>query len=119
MIERFVEWAGLPHGAASLLANWEAVPLVIRDEVAGIGIVNGTEIHFALAPAYRNKGIQRTRCRVYFAPLLERRGYLTTRVYGDDQKAMRFIERLGFQRTWTEGPISHYMLSGLPFSEEN
>lgn len=118
-VELFVEWAGLPREAARMLADWEMVPLHRASQLIGLAAVSGTEIHFALEPSSRHRGIQRTRAREFLAPLIARRGYLTTSsMHGDDQ-SRRFVERMGFRSTWTDNQFDHYMLTALPFGSEN
>jgi hypothetical protein len=120
VIRTFIEWAGLPKGSRDLLRGWSICPLYRNKELAGIAIVSGTEIHFACAPEQRHVLIQRTRAREFLRPLMERRGFLTTRVYHGDgaDKRKRFIERLGFVHTHSETCWDHYMLSDLPFGKE-
>lgn len=118
MIELYARWAGLPEGAADVLRGWEVVPLHCDGELAAIAVLDGTEIHFAAAPEHRHKVIQRTRAREFLAPLLARRGYLTTRAMLSDASARRFLMRMGFEHTWADGRFDYYMLSELPFGKE-
>ena len=74
--------------------------------------LRGTEIHVEFTrPGVINRG----RVREFLGPLLERQGYLTTRVPGGDSRA-RFVTRLGFRPTWSDDEFSYYMLTELPFS---
>lgn len=119
----FVQWAGLPAApdtAAGLLQDWEAVEIRSDEgEVVGLGAINGTELHVALAPESRGTGfITRRRCRQWIAPLLERRGFLTTRAVEPSVGTERFLRRLGFERTRSNGEVSHYMLTDLPFEKK-
>lgn len=119
MIESFVKWASLPSRSAEHLRGWSTHGVWRNGELAGIAIVNGTEIHFASAPEQRGVLFQRARARNFLKPLLSRRGYLTTTVRQGDRVSKRFIERLGFAPTWGDGLFDHYMLCELPFSKEN
>lgn len=114
MHEQFASWAGIPAEHVHLIAHCEAVPYERDGVLAGIGMLDGTEIHFAAAPGARHSLLQRDRIRAYLAPLLERKGFLTTRVH--DGSDHRFVERLGFQPTGCRGPIRAYMLCDLPFA---
>lgn len=111
--EQFAAWASLP---LELFAEgWEFVPLRIHGEVRAMAALQGTEIHFAAAPGCRV--IAKHRTREFLKPLLDRRGYLTTRaVLGG--AAHDFLTRLGFAHTWRDEQFDHYMLTALPFGRE-
>jgi len=96
------------------------VPLEIDGETAGVAALDGTEIHFVLAEGWRGRGITRARTREFLAPLLARRGYLTTRAINPRPQQREFLERLGFRRTWTQQDgTEHYMLTCLPFDKKD
>lgn len=109
----FESWTGMP---AHSLNGWEAYGHYSGDELAAIAVLDGAEIHFAIAPEHRHRVIVRHRTREFLAPLLDRRGYLTTRTQHGTQS--RFLERLGFTHTWRCEHFDHYMLGALPFSKE-
>jgi hypothetical protein len=117
MLALFESWAGLPDGS---LANtgWVAHGVYRDGELAGIGALQGTEIHFATNPAWRGRLMSRRAVRRFLAPLLEQHSYLTTRVPHGDSVAPRFIERLGFAQTWRDSGHTYYMLTAVPFSKE-
>lgn len=108
----FEQWAGLPAGS---MPDWEFIPLYRGDSLAAVAAMWGTEIHFAVAPGWKHKTIHRGRTRDFLSPLFNRRGYLTTRMtVGDDDS---FIRRLGFNKTWDNDQMSHYMMTKLPFGK--
>lgn len=111
MIQEYREWSGVGDVP---LADWEAVGHYEQGELAAVAMLRGLEIHFAVKPSWRRRLIQRDRTRAFLLPLIERMGFLTTRSEGGKSRA--FLKRLGFVETWAEGPIQHYMLTGLPFS---
>lgn len=115
MIEQFIQWT---RCSAEQVSDCETVPLKIDGETAGIGVLSGTELHFALAPQWRKRAISRKTTREYFGPLLSRNGYLTTRAVNADQAQLDFIERMGFSFTWNDGQTRHYMLTEMPFGKE-
>mgnify|MGYP002139679290 FL=1 len=119
MIEQFAEWSSLDRAAAEELtaAGWTLHPWMAGDEMACIAIMHGPEIHFVAAPKWRRRLILRERTRAFLAPLMERRGYLTTRAAPDDGHRP-FLERLGFRFTWNDGLHDHFMLHELPFGKE-
>lgn len=107
----FERWSGVPAGTVD---GWELVPFVVDDKPAAIAAVGGVEIHFAVDPEWRGRLINRARVRSFLAPLLSRRGYLTTRVAGNDD----FVRRIGFVPTWDDGTIRHYILYTIPFERQ-
>lgn len=113
MRTQFLEWAGLPVCMADNILGWDVHPLEIDGKLVAIGMTNGTEIHFAATPALRGLVVTRKRLADYLGPLLERRGFLTTRVA--DGSDADFIERLGFEPTWSEPGTRYYMLCDVPF----
>lgn len=106
-----VEWAEL---AGEIGEGWEEHPFEIGGKVVLIAIVKGTEIHCGIHPDFRHRVILRQRTREFLRPLFERHGFLTTRVrIGDDY--LRFVQRMGFQHTWSNHEMHHFMLCSLPF----
>lgn len=112
----FGQWSGL--GDWVPVDGWTFVPLVEGGALLLVAAVMGTEIHVAVAPEHRCRVITRRRCREFLGPLMERRGYLTTRAVCGTGKE-RFLHRLGFKLTHTTGGIDHYMLTALPFAKEH
>ncbi len=111
----FTAWANLP--SATRWHGWEFVPYPAEGEPQAVAALRGTEIHFAVHPDWRRRLLARDRIREFLFPLMDKRGYLTTRrltSHSDD-----FITRLGFAHTWDEGEIAHYMLTRLPFDKEH
>jgi len=96
--------------------GWTEVPFTIAGEKVGSLALKGVEVHFSLGEGYRPKGSSRGAIRKLIAPLLEKRGYLTTRVLKERTAQQRFIERLGFKKTGDDGTMLYYMLSAEPFN---
>ena len=115
----FLTWGSGPLAptAGMLRGQWRPVALTEGGECAAVALLRGTEIHFAAAPAWRGRLITRARTRAFLAPLMEPLGFLTTRSTGDGPDA--FLTRMGFIRTWDEGPIKHWMLTALPFGKKD
>jgi hypothetical protein len=116
MVEQFAEWSNLDRAAAEELtaAGWTLHPGMMGDEMACIAIMHGPEIHFVAAPKWRRRLMLRERTRAFLAPLMERHGYLTTRSDPSDGHR-NFLERLGFEFTWNDGQLDHFMMCELPF----
>lgn len=112
----FAAWAEVP---AEALAGWEFVPYERDGRPVALAALDGTEIHFAIAPEQRHTVIYRRVTRDFLRPLMARRGYLTTRSQEGDQRAARFLSRLGFIRTSSSPGTDHWMLTALPFEREN
>ena len=96
------------------LDSWEFHSYEQDGEVQAIAAIQGTEIHFAIAPNWRHRVIARRRTRSFLAPLFERLGFLTTRSEPSAQHH-EFLSRIGFNKTWHDGRFDHYMLTELPF----
>jgi hypothetical protein len=99
------------------IAMWDIVPYTRNGEVQAFAIIDGTEIHFSVLPAFRGKLIQRHRISEFLQPIFEHHGFLTTRTaVGQDAS---FIERLGFTKTWSDGEIDYHILTALPFLKKD
>lgn len=96
------------------LDDWEVVPGFIDGEHAATALIKGSEIHFGLVPAFRNR-VTRGRTREFLKPLLERNGFLTTRVLLASPDKQQFVERVGFKRTWEDDTFQFYLLGALPW----
>ena len=114
--ERFVAWSNLPP---TEMAGWQMVPWEVNGRTIGMAATSGTEIHFAVDPRWRTKAMTRDRVRQFLAPLIERRGYLTTRAINPTQEQRAFLAKIGFDMTHEQDQIEHFMLSALPFSQEH
>lgn len=114
--QSFAIFSGWSAELADALQGWEMVPLEIDGETAGIAALDGTEIHFVVSPEWRGRAITRARARAFLAPLIARRGYLTTRAINPKPEQREFLERIGFRNTWTQQDgTEHYMVTCLPF----
>ena len=97
------------------LKGWESIDYIIGSEVAGSGLIKGTEIHVTLGEKHRKHGLRRDAIRAFLLPLLNREGYLTTRILVDHKEQQKFIERIGFEKTWSDGRFNYYLLANLPY----
>lgn len=101
------------------LEDWEALPIYLDGEHVGGAITKGTEIHIALLPDWRPKGSARRLIRSFLEPLLERSGYLTTRVRRGRASEIEFVQRVGFKPTWMDDQFQYFLLGCLPFERKN
>ena len=95
--------------------GWEIIPGYVNQEHVCTAILKGNEIHFGIKPEFRKKLIQRKRTREYLKPLLDRKSFLTTRVILENEVKQKFVERLGFDATWSDEQFQYYILTKLPF----
>ena len=100
---------------ASAFDDWEVVPGYIDGVHAATAVLKGTEIHFGIVPEFRRKAILRGRTQEFLRPMLDRRGFLTTRVLLGSEAQMRFVERVGFKPTWADENFQYYLLGRVPF----
>lgn len=99
-----------------LLAGWQVHEHRVAGELAAAALHKGTEVHFVCAPSWRKRLIRRRNTQEFLAPLLAKRGYLTTRVQVSEKANDMFVRRIGFKKTWSDGKFVYYMLTELPFS---
>lgn len=104
---------------AAVFDGWDVVPGYIDGQHAATAIVKGTEIHIALVPQFRTSAVLRQRTQEFLRPMFERLGFLTTRVAVTATKQKRFVERVGFKPTWTDGIFQYYLLGELPFARRS
>ena len=102
----------------SLFRDWEAHDYVVGDEVVGTAMTKGTEIHFALDENKRLKAMRRAPMREAIKPILDRFGFLTTRILIGHVDQARFVTRVGFEKTWSDGRFDYYLLANLPYERK-
>ena len=119
------EWLAAEHIApasatalAELFAGWEIVYLLEGNQRTGAALLNGTEIHFIVAPDWRRRAIRRDNAKAFLAPLMARHGYLTTRVLHSARDSLRFVRRMGFEQTWSDASFHYFALCKLPFTRD-
>lgn len=99
--------------------DWEIIPVRVEDRHVATIVLKGTEIHFALVAGWRPKACYRGAIKAFLKPLIERQGYLTTRVPHDRPAQKQFVARVGFKPTWRDDKVEYFMLAGLPFERKN
>lgn len=118
-VETFARWAEIDASQEvleSLRECWAIHPLKINGIEVAAACMSGSEIHFAIAPEWRHRVISRLRTRQFLEPLFDVHGFLTTRNV-PNKPHHRFLERMGFMRTWNDGVYDHYFMTELPFGE--
>lgn len=103
----------------ALFSGWSVEYHLEREERAAAALCRGTEIHFVVAPEWRRRLIRRDNARVFLARLFaQASGMLTTRVLHGSAGAIDFIERIGFEQTWSDGTFHYYALCKPPFTRD-
>lgn len=103
--------------STSIFDGWDVVPGFVGDAHVCTSLIKGSEIHFYVIPEFRGRLAHlRRRAAEYFGPMLERHGFLTTRVLLERDVERRFVERVGFKPTWSDGQFQYYMLGRQPFA---
>lgn len=97
----------------SLLGDWTKVPGFINGEHVATAFLNGNEVHFVIDAPWRNKAIQKDRLLAFVDELLRTAGFLTTRIKKDRTTQIRFVTRLGFRKTWTDGTFDYFFLGSI------
>lgn len=103
---------------SSLLEDWETHDYVVDGEVVGTAMIKGSEIHFALDAKQYKKAMRRGPMRAAIKPLFDRLGFLTTRILIGHTDQARFVERVGFEKTWSDGRFDYYLLANLPYERK-
>ncbi len=118
MLDLYCAWAELPRDFAAQLAEagWEPVAYEKAGDLAGIAVLRGPQVHFAVKPG---KTIGLHSARAFCKQLMARHGYLTTSVLHVDQRGARFPQFMGFKHAWSDDLCDHYMLSEEPLNREN
>jgi len=118
--ERLLRPFAEPSGyTTAIFDGWEVVPGMVGETHVCTAILKGTEIHFFVVPEQRRKALLRGRMQAWIEPLFDRFGFLTTRVLQEHVGEMRFVERVGFKRTWADQHFQYYMLGRLPFARSD
>lgn len=116
LADRYREWVSAPHIAPVAIDDWELVPYPSAGEPVAIAALQGTEIHFVSSPAVRGRLLTSRRISSFLEPLMDRKGFLTTRVMRGapgEHAQISFVERIGFEATGIDAYFHHFMLSEL------
>lgn len=92
--------------------GWETIPYLQNGRMTALGIIKGTEFHCQLADTCK---FNRRHMGEILQPLLDREGYLTTRVRVDDKENRRFNRLFGFEKTWSDGTFDYFILTNIRF----
>ena len=80
----------------SALEPWEVSAFCRGDEVIGMLLVRGCELHVAIVERERSRWLSRRLIREVVSPIIERHGVAKTSVMPDNIRGRDFVERLGF-----------------------
>lgn len=119
IVEDIMEEMGASrYEVLQLLHDCEAIPGYVDGQLVAALLRKGTEVHFAISKQHRGKIISRRRIREFLQPVLDEYGFLTTRLLHDRKGQQRFIERIGFKKTWSDDKCNYFMLTELPFERK-
>jgi hypothetical protein len=99
-------------------ADWDVLPFDFDGQHVWTMVAKGTEVHFALAPGWKPKASMRGAVRSFLKPVIERHGFLTTRIAHGRAAQKEFVKRIGFKPTWKDGDVEYYLLGSLPFERK-
>ena len=104
--------------AREQLNGYEAIPYVEDGEHKATLLKQNAEVHFAIYKKYRGVGqVTRRRIREFLLPILEKEGFLVTKLGTRDSDV--FIKKLGFKQIGTSsGGQRIYMLTEIRFLEK-
>jgi len=101
------------------MGEWELIPIISSDVIIGVVAENNGEIHMAIESQFRKKSTYwRTGLKILIKPLIDKYGYVTTRVESDDHVARKFVHRLGFKDYSSLGNITTYAMSTIKHREK-
>jgi hypothetical protein len=124
-MERVFEWLSddvgrTPEDCASLFSTWKVRYHEERGVRAAAALLKGQEIHFVVAPEWRRRLIRRDNATAFLTALLhEAGGMLTTRILHGSAGPARFVERIGFEKTWSDERFDFYALCRAPFQRRH
>lgn len=94
-----------------VFAGWETHPY---GGDMGVALTKGTEFHFVPSKTFRFK---RSLMAEQIKPLLDRFGFLTTRIQHGDTESQRINRLFGFAPTWSDDKFQFSIMTALPFKE--
>jgi hypothetical protein len=98
--------------------DWDVLPFDFDGQHVWTMVAKGTEVHFALAHGWKPKASMRGAVRSFLKPVIERHGFLTTRIAHGRAAQKEFVKRIGFKPTWKDGDVEYYLLGSLPFERK-
>ncbi len=107
----------LPAQIEAELAKWELIPAYREGDLCGVVMLRGTEMHVCAKPEYIGSAITRKNIADTLSVLLEKHGFLTTRLFHGHDAERRFIERCGFRQTWQDATFNYFILTEAPYAK--
>lgn len=97
----------MPTGEFAMrFCEWDFLPIIVRDELAGVAMVLGPDIHVAIEPKWQKcAGYWRDGLKKTLQPIIDTHGHARTLAFKDDAKCLRFLRKLGFVVDSEEGQI--------------
>lgn len=95
--------------------GWDAKVLHRNGEDVAVLIYLGTEAHLNVRPGMEGKVLSKKALKELFAPIMDKWGFMTTKLPIGSKEEQRFIERIGFTKTWGDESFDYFMLTTQPF----
>ena len=83
---------------AKALESWDVQAFCRGEDVVGMLMTKGGELHVAVLPEVRGKWLSRRLIREVIGPLISKYGEAKTAVMADNERGRDFIRRLGFTK---------------------
>lgn len=116
-IEHLMQDEGLSYPqACDYLDGYEFIPYVENDEHMASLAKKGAEVHFAIYKQYRGRHISRRRLKQFFLPILQKEGFLVTKLAKNEPED--FIVRLGFGQIGESPSHRIYMINDITLLEK-
>ena len=77
---------------------WTIEPIVVQGEIAGAVAMFQNQIHIAVKPEYRGRWAKRGMRDHFLNDRIRQYGPLIAKPFKSNERAVAFIERLGFKR---------------------
>lgn len=113
MDKRLVQYLASLGTDPTALLGWTVYTAQRDGEDVGFVITRGPEIH--ILPMVERRAISRRNILEHINPLLEKFGYVTTRV-PNAETDHRLRTALGFEQTWSDHECTYWALTRLPYA---
>lgn len=90
--------------------GWDMVPVMVGEDLAGVVMSQGPEIHACILPAYFGRWLSRSVLRRTVLRVLAEHGRATTTVSDGNPVGEEFVSRLGFLPVSSKNGVTTYEL---------
>jgi len=93
--------------------GWEFYPIYRHGELAAFICYQGNEIHCFRVESVNGMWLTHQTLERYVQPLIDKYGFVTTRVRDHNKTGQRFVTRLGFVQQFAQDGCIHYKAERL------